>query len=81
VAAGIPDAPMIVHSEGLAGYMRYPSLYKAAGYTMVESATVVLHRGRYRAPENQFWHLRNRDKQGVNAEAGTPVALAALAAE
>jgi hypothetical protein len=61
--------------------MRYPSFYEAAGYMMVKTATEALHRGRYRSPENQFWHLRNRDNQGVNAEARTPVALAALAAE
>lgn len=48
VAAGIPDAPMEVRYEGLAGTMRYPSFHAAAGWTFSESASTPLRRVPFR---------------------------------
>jgi hypothetical protein len=42
IAAGIPDQPVIVTTDGVRGTMRYPSLVRMAGLTMIETAKTPL---------------------------------------
>jgi hypothetical protein len=70
VAAGIPDAPMQVHSAELRGHTDYRSFHKLAGYTFEENAQMALKRRRYRVGAG--------DLTGVVAPAATPVAFPIL---
>ena len=55
VAAGVPDQPMSVVSEGLKGETRYRSIAEMAGRTIVESAREPVYLGRYAAmPESSL---------------------------
>jgi hypothetical protein len=48
VEAGVPDAPIEIHYDGLAGSMRYRSFHEAARWTFVESQSTPLRRGPFR---------------------------------
>ena len=48
LAAGLSDQPVQVTHKGLRGHMSYPSLYRMAELTVVESATTPVRLGRYR---------------------------------
>jgi hypothetical protein len=48
VAGGVPDQPMTVDSEGLAGETRYRSIVAMAGRTVEESANVPVRATKYR---------------------------------
>jgi hypothetical protein len=48
VAAGIPDQPISIHYEGLAGAVRYRSFHAAAAWTFAESQSTPLRRVPYR---------------------------------
>jgi hypothetical protein len=55
VADGVPDQPMSVVSQGLAGETRYRSLAEMAGRTVVESPREPAYLGRYAAmPESSL---------------------------
>jgi hypothetical protein len=55
VTAGVPDAPLEIHYEGLTGTVRYRSFHAAAVRTFTESASTPLRRAPFRefgeAPE------------------------------
>jgi hypothetical protein len=80
--AGIPDAPMVVVSQGLKGETRYRSFHEMAGWTIEESATVPVRRGRWVDPAVTTARLRGtfRSKQGVRAPAEGVVAATASGA-
>jgi hypothetical protein len=48
VEAGVPDAPIEIHYDGLAGSMRYRSFHETARWTFVESQSTPLRRGPFR---------------------------------
>ncbi len=47
VAAGVPDQPVRVSQDGIAGHIAWPSLHKHAGRTIAESATHPISGKRY----------------------------------
>ncbi len=47
VAAGVPDQPVRVSQDGIAGHITWPSLHKHALRTIAESATHPITGGRY----------------------------------
>jgi hypothetical protein len=59
VAAGIPNASMLVTTAGLRGHMTYRLFHKLAGYTLEENAQVSSRHRRYRVAEDA--------QQGVEA--------------
>jgi hypothetical protein len=73
---GMPDAPMRIYTAGLKGCLTWRSFYRAARYTLKESAQTPLTR----APWTDMAALRAEisctihSKQGVNGSAGTPIA-------
>ena len=75
VADGVPDAPMHVYTDGLKGCLVWKSFYRAAGYTIEESAGKPVHQVRWRDPavETAQISARKARKQGVKVPAGTPV--------
>ena len=85
VAAGIPDAPMVVTHRGLRGEMTYRSFDEAAKWTHEESASVPLHRVPYARVVAARERARRTGvegaKQGLSAPAATPVALGASQAQ
>ena len=74
VADGVPDAPMQVYTVGLKGCLVWRSIYKAAGYTVEETATKPVHMVQWRDPavERAQIAARTGPKQGVKAPAAIP---------
>jgi hypothetical protein len=83
VAAGIPDRPMVVVQKGLKGDLTYPSFHEAAKWTYQETETIPLRRVPWVDPAVKRARLAVAfgPKQGGSDEAGTPIAIPALAAE
>jgi hypothetical protein len=74
-AEGVPDAPMRAYTAGLKGCLTWRSFYRAARYTLKESAQTPVTRARW----TDMAVLRGeisctiRTKQGVNGSAGTSI--------
>ena len=75
-AAGIPDAPMHVHTHGIRGCLTTSSFHEAAIWTYEEAAATQLHRARWVDPAVRQAQIDAafRPKQGVNDLAGRVVA-------
>jgi hypothetical protein len=69
VAAGIPDRPLEVHFEGLAGCLRWGSIAAAAKRTYTEGNRP-LQCIRWIAPQNGVQAIRAGSKHGVLTPAG-----------
>jgi hypothetical protein len=65
VAAGIADAPMQVHSQGLAGHMTYRSFHQMAGFTLKENASTPVHRVRWEDPAAIAAQFGDRNRESL----------------
>ena len=83
VAAGVPDAAMVVTHRGLKGQMTYRAFHEAARWTYEETATKPLHRVRWVDPADKVARIVAAcgPKRGVKVPAGSSVAPEPLAAE
>ena len=68
IAAGVADQPLVVHSDGLRGYLRWGSLKAAAKRTYTEGNRP-LQCIRWVAPQDAVQAIRAAPKQGVKAMA------------
>jgi len=68
IAAGVADQPLVVHSDGLRGYLRWGSLKAAAKRTYTEGNRP-LQCIRWVAPQDAAQAIRAAPKQGVKAMA------------
>jgi len=76
VADGVPDAPMHIYTLGLKGALVWRSFYRAAGYTIEETATKPVHMVRWESSEARAARITATlaPKQGVKGSAATRVA-------
>jgi hypothetical protein len=77
VAAGVPDAPMVVSFEGLCGTTTYRSFHEAAKWTYSEGPATPLRRVPFKAfdacalprrSKGRFRQLRQAQNRGVKTE-------------
>jgi hypothetical protein len=82
VADGVSDAPMQVYTAGLRGYLVHRSLYKAAGFTIEDTATKPAHIARWESPEARAARITATlpQKQGVRVPAGAGIRRGAFRA-
>jgi hypothetical protein len=77
VAAGVPDQPMHLTSQGLRGETRLPSIHVMAGFTMAESATQPVHKVRWSPMPDQDAQRAMRDARQMRGTGGPGGGIAA----
>ena len=63
IAAGVPDQPVQVYTDGIAGCITYRSLAQMAGLTIGESATVPLRQKKWEE-RDRIW-VKNEGEEGA----------------